>query len=212
MSTNEQVKTVAVISAQALVTAFQFSAFAQAIGMLMAGTSMTVAPRQSYASPKAILDLRASFGNDIVDKALKDAGPNADIVSIAEAVDQEFNRYLRTRFTDFEVTTAIQKCPPGDLRCVIEVANALHKKGVTATSPVAQTEAVTTTAAVAAKKKNALAGPHKGRPMKDLVTGVTYRSLAQAAKALAPIYGVDTSKGFYEYKVLQAAKDRLVYL
>jgi hypothetical protein len=200
MSNN--VRSMAQVTTEAVVTALSFSALAQAMGILISGTSMSVAPRQSKATRQGIIDLRQAFGNEVVDKALKDAGSDADIVSISEAVDQEFNRYLRSKYTEFEVATAINTCPAGDLRCVYEVANRLHNKGVTAASPPAQIVGVSAVGVqIAEKKKSTLAGPHAGKKIYDRLTKTTYPSRAAAARAVKTELGLDDTKSFWEFKI-----------
>jgi hypothetical protein len=205
MSTeNSNVKSMAVVAAQAAVTALSFSAFSSAIGTLMASTPMAELPSKSKATKTGLQDLRAQFGNELVDRALRAAGPNDDILSIAEAVDAAFQESLHARFTDFEVNTALNACPPGDMRCVWEVAQALHSKGVKPTTVPEKTQVIAAVAAeVSIKKRSKNAGPQIGKQTIDTRTGLVYKSLAQAVKQTNGFaeYGVNPKVSFGEFKV-----------
>jgi len=203
--TPEDVKALAVQAAQAAVTALSFSAFSSALGTLISSTSMVELPSKSKATLVGIQDLKIQFGNELVDRALKAAGPNDDIVSIAEAVDEQFQLSLHARFTDFEVKTALNACPPGDMRCVWEVSQALHNKGVTpVTAPAVTTQVADSAAVVSVKTRSKNAGAHKGTPSIDTKTGIVYASLAKAVKGSGETAGYDPKSSFFEYKVQKA--------
>jgi hypothetical protein len=206
MSTeNSNVKSMAVVAAQAAVTALSFSAFSSAIGTLMASTPMAELPSKSKATKTGLQDLRAQFGNELVDRALRAAGPNDDILSIAEAVDAAFQESLHARFTDFEVNTALNACPPGDMRCVWEVAQALHSKGVKPTTVPEKTQVIAAVAAeVSIKKRSKNAGPQIGKQTIDTRTGLVYKSLAQAVKQTNGFaeYGVNPKVSLGRYQAL----------
>jgi hypothetical protein len=188
------VKATALVAAQAAVTALSFSAFSSSLGTLMGSTSMAELPSKARPTRVGLQDLRAQFGNAIVDRALQDVGPNGSIMDISEAVDKEFQASLHAQFTDYEVNTALAVCAPGDMRGVWEIAQDLHNKNTAQVIPVAASTqpATTVTQALVVKRKNPFAGKQAPTPTIDTLTGIEYKSLNQAGIAIAPEYGIAT--------------------
>ena len=183
-----------------MVYAAVFSTFAHALGILMAAAPLTAAPEKTKATKKGIADLRSSYGNDIIDKALKVAADKDDVVSIAKAVEKVTVEKLTEEYGEWNAQSAISACPPGDLRCVIEVSKALNERGLKpGSSPVKITQA---------KEHGVGRGKQKAKPVVDTKTGTRYKSKSAAGMAVAAEYGLDPANTFVWYEVIKKDPDR----
>lgn len=219
MSTdNTFVRTMAVQATQASVQVLAFSAFSNAIGMLMSATSMTELPKHSKATEAGIKDLRHAFGNSIVDAALKKVGANDDIVSIAQAVNDEFLAALGKQYSPEEVSTALNACPPGDMRCVISVVKSIHEGHGGSFEQLTNSSSTTQESSTQTKKityiqstggTSKIRGRHAGRKVKDMKTGIVYDSLAAAGRALAPEYKKSKDLPFLGFVISKDANGKL---
>ena len=185
-----------------MTTVMAVSIFAQAIGVLMASAELGMAPLGQVPPEKGIADLRSIYGDDVVNKAIKSAGKDADIISLAMAVESIAWDDLESKYGSFAVDAAREACGIIDFRCAKEVAAAMTTQKVTPTSPPEKKEQ-----AVTAGKRR---GRQPAQPVKDTKTGITYESKARAGMAVAAEYGLDPKNHFIWYEVIKKDSTRFV--
>ena len=186
--------------ASAMVTVMTLSVFASAIGMLAA---TSVLPAGIPAVDKGIRDLRQTFGEGLVNLAIKNVNKD-DIVVLAKEVGSLYTDKMRKQYGDWQTTSALAAAPPGDLRAANEIAASLAGQKVTeASSPGAKEKAVATGTQRAKTKRTA-------QPQKDTKTGTVYQSKAKAGMAVAAEYGLDATETFIWYEVIKKDPKRFV--
>lgn len=195
--TNGQITTQQLVT-QAMVGALTISITATVLGILLAATGFEAIP-EIPATRKGIRSLRESFGDYIVDKAIKSVGKE-NIVLLAVEVDRLVRENMIAAYGEWATEKALSEAPPGELRVAREIALSLSRRGIT---PISAPEKVEE--AVSAGEKKARA---KARPVLDTKTGTTYKSEYAAGKALAAEYGFDPADHFVWYKILKADPDR----
>jgi hypothetical protein len=198
----QQVNPLQVMVMQAMVSALTVNIFAQAMGMLMAAAELGVAPLGQLPAEKGIEDLKKTYGADAVNEAILTVGPEADIVSLAYAVEGVVHDRLVDQYGEYIVNTAFEACGIMDYRCVLEVCKAMSGEGVTPSTPEVIKER--------AVNRGKLAGRHKAEPVKDTKTGKVYQSKSKAGMAVAAEYGLDPTDTFVWYKVVKQDPSRFV--
>lgn len=195
--TNQQLATQQLV-AQARVAALTLSVTAIALGILLAASGFEAIP-EIPATRKGIRSLRESFGDYIVDKAIKNVG-RENIVLLAVEVDRLVRENMVAAYGEWATEEALRQAPPGDLRTAREIASALSKRRITPISPPEKVEE-----AVSTGQKKARA---EAKPVTDTKTGITYKSEYAAGKAVAAEYGFDPADHFAWYKILKADPER----
>ncbi len=199
-SPNDTVQAAANSMTSMMVVAMTLNVVASAIGILAVGATI---PAGIPAADRGIRDLRATFGQGIVDLALKNVGRD-DILVLAREVGNLYTDRMRKQYGDWQTTSALAAAPPGDLRTANEIAATLAGQQVTETSaPDAKEKAVET------GKKRAR-GRRVAQPQKDTTTGIVYSSKAKAGMAVAAEYGLDPTETFVWYEVIKKAPKRFV--
>lgn len=184
--------------AQSLITVAVFSGFAQAMGVLMVAGELGVAPLGQLPTEKGIVDLRSIYGADVVNEAVTMIGKDADIISLAFAVEGVAIEKLTNAYGEDAVNKAVEVCGITDYECVKTVAKGLSVKGITPE----RTEAVV--------KEGKRRGRQKAQPVKDTKTGITYSSKAKAGMAVAAEYGESPTNHFAWYAVIKKDPKRFV--
>ena len=194
---SEQITTQQLVT-QAMVAALTLSVTATALGILLTATGFEAIP-EIPATRKGIRSLRESFGDYLVNMAIKNVGKE-NIVLLAVEVDRLVRENMVAAYGEWATERALSEAPPGELRVAREIASSLSRRGLT---PISAPEKVEE--AVSAGEKRARA---KARPVFDTKTGTTYKSEYAAGKAVAAEYGLDPADHFVWYKILKLDPDR----
>lgn len=177
-----------------------YSAYAVAMGVAIAtmGTSFEAAPGETV-----LRDLRITFGSGIVDLAIANVGKdNAHV--LAREVDRLFVDNLRVKYGDYATDNALQAAPPGETRKVEEIAKIISGKGITVVTPTPVAEKVKEEAKKRAARK------HPPKPLKDMNTGIIYKSMHAAYIDVAHEFGLDPKESWGIYGLMKEHPDRFV--
>ena len=183
-----------------MVVAMTLNVVASAIGILAVSAAI---PASIPAADRGIRDLRLTFGEDLVNLAIKNVSRD-DILILAKEVGDLYTDRMRKRYGDWQTTSALAAAPPGDLRAANEIAASLAGQKVTDTSALGAKEKAIETGQKRAK------GKRTAQPQKDTKTGITYTSKAKAGMAVAAEYGLDPTETFIWYEVIKKAPKRFV--
>lgn len=197
-----QITSLMQVAVSGMVTVMTLNIFATSLGMIMAASEgLEVAPIALKATDPAIEDLRKTYGESVVRKALGDV-PGADAVELAHRIEFYMHRELREKYGDYAANQAIISAPPGDLGAAVEIAKSLSESKVSQGSPPS------------VKAKAVAEGKARGRanasPQKDTKTGVEYRSKCAAGAAVAAEYGLDPTNTYIWYEVIKRDPDRFI--
>ncbi len=197
---NDTVQAAANSMVSVMVVAMTLNIVASAVGVLAIGAAI---PAGIPATGRGITDLKQTFGNDLVNLAVKNVGKD-DILILAKEVGDLYTDRMRKKYGDWQTTSAIAAAPPGDLRTANEIAASLAGQKVTEiTAPATAEQAIET------GKKRAR-GKRVAQPQKDTTTGLVYTSKAKAGMAVATEYGLDPTETFIWYEVIKKAPTRFV--
>jgi len=199
---NPQEVTTQQLVTQALTAALTLSVTATALGILLTATGFEAIP-EIPATRKGVRSLRESFGDYIVNKAIKNVGKE-NIVLLAVEVDRLVRENMVAAYGEWATEKALREAPPGDLRTAGEIAAALSRRRITPISPPEKVEE-----AVSVGKGKAKA---KAKPVRDKTTGVTYKSEYAAGKALASEFGFDPADRFVWFKILKGSPERFEHV
>lgn len=184
-----------------MVSALSFSVFAQAMAIMLGAMEVVPVAAGVPVPEAAIVDLRTTFGVDIVDIAIKNVGKE-DVLLLAREVERLTIEDMNKRYGEYATTAALAAAPPGELKVAKEIARIIAGQGVTEATPFVRKEAVMETA----KRR----GRQAAQPQKDTKTGIVYRSKAAAGMAVAGEYGLDATNTFIWYEVIKMDPKRFV--
>ena len=182
----------------AMVTVMTVNMLASAMGALAFSAAI---PAGVKATDRGVKELKALFGTEIVDLAIKNVD-RTDIIILAKEVESLYTNRMRKKYGDFATTQALGSAPPGEIRVANEIAAALAGQKVHEGSA-----SVTIASATEAGKKRAK-GRRVAQPVKDTTTGITYSSKAKAGMAVAEEYGLLPTNHFAWYEVIKKSPKR----
>ena len=183
-----------------MVVAMTLNVVASAIGILAVSAAI---PASIPAADRGIRDLRLTFGEDLVNLAVKNVGKD-DILILAKEVGNLYTDKMRKKYGDWQTTSALAAAPPGDLRAANEIAASLAGQKVTEATAAGVKEKAIETGQKRARGRQA------AQPQKDTKTGIVYTSKAKAGMAVAKDYGLDPTETFVWYGVIKKDPKRFV--
>jgi len=185
-----------------IVSVMMVSIFSQALGIMMAGGTLGMAPIKQIPTDKAIQELKRTYGAGPVDKAIDLMGKDADIVDIARSVDMFVWDELAEKYGMYAVETAKANAELPDFRAVKAMVVSIHAQGLKESSSHEKKEKVI--------KSSKLRGRSAAKAVVDTKTGIRYNSLGAAGRAVAAEYGLDPTNSFVHYAIVKEDPKRFM--
>ena len=194
---------------QAIVGVMTVNIMASAMGIMMGtmgASAYTTVPSELKGTQAAVRELRLAFGGNVVNRAVKNVGTDS-MLTLAQETERLIVEDMNTKYGTLATEAALAAASPGNVAEAKEIANTLARKGIKAenwktwldTAPIEQKEQVVKKAKMKSTSR---------KPVRDLRTGIVYKSHSAVGKALAAEYGQDPNNTFAWYAILKEDPDR----
>ena len=183
-----------------MVGVMTISIFSQALGIMMAEGTLSTAPTAQKPTDKAIKELKLTYGSAPVNRAIELMGADANIADLARSVDMFVWDELIEKYGMYAVETARADSDIEDFRAAKAVVMSIHAQGLKATSSPEKKEDVI--------KKSKVRGRSAAQAVMDATTGIRYKSLGAAGRAVAAQYDLDPTDKWVYYAIVKADPNR----